>query len=117
MINNFVFQKLKDKFMEAPVAKKMHVFRSEETILNILADYKKSNLSIKAFCIENNIASATLHHWKRKYRRRSVKPAKPAGFATLQITSPPVAEPLFAVVKEIKIYQWVTAAYLKELLA
>ena len=104
--------------MEKPVAKKIRVFRSEETILNILAEYKKSGLSIKAFCIENSIASATFHNWKKKYSKRTVKPAKPTGFSALQITSPPaVAEPLFAAVKEIKIYQWVTAAYLKELLA
>jgi hypothetical protein len=36
----------------------------------------------------------------------------------LQITPPATSGvPLFAEVKEIKIYQWVTAAYLKELLA
>ena len=104
--------------METPVGKKVHVFRSEEAILNIIADYKKSKLTAKAFCIQNNIASATFHTWKRKYSRRSVKSAKPAGFAALQITTTPaVAEPLFAAVNGIKIYQWVTAAYLKELLA
>ena len=103
--------------METPVAKKVHVFRSEETILNIIADYKKSKLSVKAFCVQNNIASATFHTWKKKYSRRSVKPAKSAGFAALRITSPATSgAPLFAEVKEIKIYQWVTAAYLKELL-
>lgn len=104
--------------MEIPVAKEKRLFRSEEMILNILADYKQSKLSIKAFCIENNIASASFHHWKKKYGKRSVKPGKPTGFATLQITPPVAIEtPLFAKVKEIKIYQWVTAAYLKELLA
>ena len=103
--------------MEAPVAKKIRLFRSEETILNILTEYKKSKLSVKAFCVQNNIASATFHTWKKKYSRRSVKPVKQAGFAALEITTPVVAESLFAVVKGIKIYQWVTAAYLKELLA
>ena len=104
--------------METPVAKKVRVFRSEEAILNILGEYKKSKLSIKSFCIENNIAQASFHNWKKKYSKRTVKAAKPAGFAALQITSPAISEaPLFAEVKEIKIYQWVTAAYLKELLA
>ena len=98
--------------------KKIRIFRGEETILNILADYKKSKLSIKAFCIEHNIASATFHNLKRKYSKHSVKPAKPTGFAKLQITPPAiVSAPLFAEVKEIKIYQWVTAAYFRELLA
>jgi transposase-like protein len=104
--------------METPVAKKIRVFRSEETILNILADYKKSGLSIKAFCIENDIAQASFHNWKKKYSKRTVKPGRQPGFAKLQITTPVIASaPLFAEVKEIKIYQWVTAAYLKELLA
>jgi transposase-like protein len=104
--------------METSAAKKIHVFRGEEAILNILADYKKSNLSIKAFCLEHNIASASFHNWKKKYSRRTIKPAKPTGFAALQITSPATSKaPLFAEVKEIKIYQWVTAAYLKELLS
>jgi hypothetical protein len=104
--------------METPVAKKVRIFRREEKILSLLDEYKKSGLSIKAFCIENNIASATFHNWKKKYSKRLVKPAKPSGFAELQITSPAISgTPLFAEVKEIKIYQWVTAAYLKELLA
>ncbi len=104
--------------METSAAKKLRVFRGEEAILNILADYKKSKLGIKAFCLEHNIASATFHNWKKKYSKRLVKPAKPSGFAKLQITSPATSgTPLFAEVKEIKIYQWVTAAYLKELLS
>jgi transposase-like protein len=104
--------------METPVAKMTRVFRGEEAILNILAEYKKSKLSIKTFCLEHNIASATFHNWKKKYSKRSVKPAKVTRFAELQITSPATTgTPLFAEVKEIKIYQWVTAAYLKELLS
>jgi Transposase len=103
--------------MERAIAKKIRVFRSEETILNILAEHKKSGLSIKIFCIQNNIASASFHNWKKKYSKRTVKPGRQPGFAKLQIT-PPVTSgvPLFAEVKEIKIYQWVAAAYLKELL-
>ena len=104
--------------METSAAKKIRVFRGEEAILNILADYKKSKLSIKAFCLEQNIASATFHNWKKRYGKLTQKVNRTIGFAALQITTTPaVAEPLFASVKEIKLYQWVTAAYLKELLA
>jgi hypothetical protein len=104
--------------METPVAKKARIFRSEEAILNILADYKKSKLSIKTFCIEKDIAKASFHNWKKKYGKRTVKLGRQGSFAELQITPPAiVSAPLFAEVKEIKIYQWVTAAYLKELLA
>ena len=104
--------------MEIPVAKKIRIFRSEEKILDILADYKKSELNIKTFCAANNIASATFHTWKKRYGKGVVKSFKSTGFAALQVTSPAtIGAPLFAEVKEIKIYQWVTAAYLKELLA
>lgn len=104
--------------METPPVKKVRLFRSEETILNILGEYKKSKLSIKSFCIEKNIAQASFHNWKKKYGKRTVQKSKPVGFAALQITSPSaIQESLFAEVKEIKIYQWVTAAYLKELLS
>lgn len=104
--------------METPSSKTIRKFRGKESILHLLGEYKKSKLSVKAFCLENSIASGTFHNWKKKYGGRSGKPAKPTGFAALQIDSTPAAgEPLFASVKEIKIYQWVTAAYLKELLA
>ncbi|HMG66710.1 MAG TPA: transposase, partial [Chitinophagaceae bacterium] len=73
--------------METPALKKVRVFRSEEKIFNILDEYRKSNLSIKAFCIENNIASASFHNWKKKYSQRTVKPAKAPGFAALQVTA------------------------------
>ncbi len=100
--------------METPASKKIRIFRNEEHILSLLNEYKKSGLSIKTFCGTNNIPSATFHNWRKKYGKRAVKPI---GFTALQITTTPVAEPaLFASVKKIKIYQWVTAACLKELL-
>ena len=104
--------------METISAKKVRVFRGKGTILNILSEYKKSNLSVKAFCIKNNIASASFHNWKKKYSNSRTSRAAHAGFTTLRITpSAPVAGPgLFAEVNSIKIYQPVTAAYLKELL-
>ena len=104
--------------MEAPVSKKIRIFRGEETILNILGEYKKSNLSIKAFCAANDIAQASFCNWKKKYCKSLVKPAKSAGFTSLQIAPDAVsASVLFAEVNHIRIYQPVTAAYLKELLA
>jgi hypothetical protein len=103
--------------METLSSKKICVFRGKESILRILDEYKKSGLSIKAFCLQNKINPASFHNWKKKYCGGLVNPAKRTGFAAVQITVPPaVAEPLFVSVKEIKIYQWVTAAYLKELL-
>ncbi len=105
--------------METTSAKKIRIFRGAENILHILDEYRKSNLSVKAFCIENNIASASFHNWKKKYNKPAVKPGKQRGFTALQVTPfIPVMEPaLFAEIKGIKIYQQVDAVYLKELLA
>lgn len=105
--------------MEISALKKVRVFRGKETILNILGEYKKSNLSIKAFCIENNIASASFHNWKKKYSDNRANRVAQPGFTTLRINpSVPVMEPaLFAEVRGIKIYHRVDAVYLKELLA
>lgn len=105
--------------METISAKKVRVFRGEETILNILSEHQKGNLSIKSFCDENNIAYASFHNWKKKYSNSQASRAAQPGFAALRVTpSGPVAGPgLFAEVNSIKIYQPVTAAYLKELLA
>lgn len=105
--------------MEATITKKVRSFRSKETILNILGEYEKSSLSIKAFCAQQNIASASFCNWKKKYKSMaSARTVKGSSFATLQIMAPVAEQPaLFAQVKEIKIYQPVSAAYLKELLA
>ncbi len=101
--------------METMAAKKVRIFRDKETILNILGDYEKSNLSVKAFCNENNIAPGSFHNWKKKY---SNSRAVQSGFTSLRIVpSAPASGPgLFAEVNSIKIYQPVSAAYLKELL-
>lgn len=103
--------------METITAKKVRVFRGEETILKILDECKKSNVAVNKFCADNGISPGTFHNWKKKYSNNPVKPDAQPGFTTLQINSSArVAEPgLFAEVNGIKIYQPVTAAYLKEL--
>ncbi len=105
--------------METPSFKKVRIFRSKENILNILDGYRKSNLSVKAFCDLNQIANATFHNWKKRYSKVKSKQDKPSGFASLQIMpSVQAAESsLFAEVKGIKIYQPVAADYLKALLS
>ncbi len=104
--------------METISVKKVRVFRDKETILGILGQYEGSNLSIKEFCIENNIAPASFHNWKKKYNGSRSRGATQPGFTTLGVRpSAAVAGPgLFAEVNSIKIYQPVSAAYLKELL-
>lgn len=104
--------------METISVKKVRIFRDKETIFGILGQYERSHLSIKEFCLENNIAPASFHNWKKKYSGSRSSRATQPGFATLRVTpSAAVAGPgLFAEINSLKIYQPVSAAYLKELL-
>jgi len=82
------------------------------TILRILQEQAQSGQNIKSFCSTRGIAGGTFHRWKHKYGTGENHSAK--GFVSLQITP---ESGLFAVVGGIKIYQPVSAAYLKELMS
>jgi hypothetical protein len=100
--------------MDSNTDNKVRIFRKREAILEILNEQKNSSLSIKTFCEKNNLASASFHNWKKRYGNDGT--ARP-GFTKLQITTPAAGSVLFAEVYGIKIYQPVSAAYLKELLS
>ena len=102
--------------METFPLAKVNRIDAQEKMFRLLDEYQKRDCSLKAFCFENKIAPATFHYWKKKYRGSIVNKHEPSGFAAVHITTPP-ATGLFAEVHGIKIYQWVSAAYLKELLA
>lgn len=92
-------------------------FRNKAVILDLLKAYQQSGLSIQAFCVEQNIATGNFHRWKKQYSQ-DVKADQPVitGFSSLQIERSP-GERLFAEVKGVKLYQPVSAAYLKELVS
>lgn len=97
--------------MEEKQEKGSRKFRGKVAILQLLAEQNQSGQSIKSFCAAHGIATGTFHNWKHKYGSGSSQ--EPTGFASLQI----IPEPgLFAMVGNIRIYQPVSAAYLKELL-
>jgi len=86
-------------------------FRGESAIIKLLQEQVQSGQSIKSFCAAHGIAEGTFHNWKHRHGSGA---NMRSGFATVQI----IPEPgLFAMVAGIKIYQPVSAAYLKELLA
>ncbi len=98
--------------MEEKKEKAARKFRGETAIVKLLQEQVQSGQSIKSFCAAHGIAEGTFHNWKHRYGT-VVAPAS-GGFTTLQV----IAEPgLFAMVGTIKIYQPVSAAYLKELLS
>jgi len=95
--------------------KKVKVFRSKQEIERLLQEWKKSGQSVKSFCAGLHISEGTFYHWKEKYAKGNVA-TKKAGFAPIEIVAS-ARTGLFAEVGSIKIYQPVSAAYLKELLA
>ena len=86
-------------------------FRGKTAIANLLQEQSRSGQSIKSFCADRGIAEGTFHNWRHK---QSGQVDASSGFTRVQILPEPG---LFAVVGGIKIYQPVSAAYLKELLA
>jgi hypothetical protein len=97
--------------MQESKEKVVRKFRGKTAIVRLLEEQSRSGQSIKSFCAANGIAEGTFHNWKHRYNGEV---DACAGFATVQL----IAEPgLFAAVGGIKIYQSVSAAYLKELLA
>lgn len=101
--------------MESASRKKAKVFRSKQEIERILKEHAQSDLSVKAFCAGLHIAEGTFYNWKQKYSKGCGATGK-VGFTPIEIV-PSVGNGLFAEVRSIRIYQPVSAAYLKELLA
>jgi hypothetical protein len=93
--------------------KKAKVFRSKQEIEQLLKKHAQSGQSVKAFCSDLQISEGTFYHWKEKYSKSIA--TKQTGFVPVKIVSS-AGNGLFAEVGNIKIYQPVSAAYLKELL-
>ena len=85
-------------------------------IRSLLEEFEKSQVSVSTFCLTHNLCKGTFHKWCSRYKTK--KQHSGSGFAALKITSSPGqgSSTLFAEVHGIKIYQPVTAGYLKELI-
>ena len=90
--------------------------RSKQQIKDLLHEFDKSTGTVNEFCKLHSISKGTFHKWKSRYRLASGN-TKRSGFAKLDVMDPSLPAPaLFAEVKGIRIYQPVTASFLKELL-
>ena len=85
-------------------------FRGKAVIQQLLKEQAESGQSIKLFCAERGVAAGNFHRWKQQYGAGELESA--TGFAKLQIIP---TSGLFATVGDIKLYQPVSAGYLKEL--
>ena len=97
--------------MQENQEKVVRKFRGKIAIVKLLQEQNRSGQNIKTFCAAHGIAEGTFHNWKHKY---AGEVDARSGFTAVQIIPDPG---LFAMVGGIKIYQPVSAAYLKELLA
>jgi transposase-like protein len=104
--------------MEQIIEKRTRQRRSNQQILQLLEEFEKSKATVKDFCKKHGISTGNFHKWKSRYRSKSVIKSKASGFAAIDVVSSPqvVSHLLFAEVGSIKIYQPVSATFLKSLL-
>lgn len=100
--------------------------QTEQQIINLLNKYSGSDINAIDFCKKHSIVKGTFYAWKKKYQHKINPTDKAIGFVPLTIS---VSEQsscdeecvLFAEVivesgKSIKLFQQMSAAYLKELI-
>jgi hypothetical protein len=98
---------------QKPVLKR----RSRQELITLLKEFEKcEGVTAKAFCQLHQIRESAFYSFRKRFHKK-VKAAKPAGFVQIK---PPIATSdrpgvLFAEVKGIKLYQPVSADYLKTL--
>jgi hypothetical protein len=89
-------------------------FRGKEVILDLLHQQEQSGLTVKAFCQARSLPEGNFRKWKNRYLTNE-SDSRPVGFARVEVSNSPSF--LFAEVIGIRIFQPVSAAYLKELLS
>jgi hypothetical protein len=100
--------------MEQAEEKSLRRRRNRQQIRSLLIEFEKSELTVKDFCNQHAISPANFHKWKSRYKSNERGKKKTLGFATVDVVSSSTS--LFAEVKGIRIYQPVSASFLKELL-
>jgi hypothetical protein len=97
--------------------------RSEQDILALLKAYENSEgITVKDFCKRNGFSDAAFYTWRKRYHNKQQQTRNSKGFMPVKLTRssyvPPNNEPLlFAEVKGIRLYHFVSADYLKALLS
>jgi hypothetical protein len=102
--------------MEQSTVTKTRTRRTQQQIGDLLAEFDKGNFTVKEFCRLKGVSYGNFHKWKSRLKNVGSAPNNSAGFARLLVHSASDSS-LFAEVKGIRLFQPVSAAYLKELLA
>ena len=85
--------------------------RTAKEIKELLELFDSSGMSAKQFCTANGFSETVFYKWRGRYRAVEEK----NGFVPLQVAASE-SPGLFAEVNGIRIYQAVSASFLKELL-
>jgi hypothetical protein len=88
--------------------------RNKEQIMDLLRVFESSNFSVKEFCKTHKINAVNFHKRRSRYNVKTGGKKRISGFASVDVASP--RSGLFAEVNGIRIYQPVSASFLKELL-
>lgn len=102
--------------MEQTENTSLRVRRNNKQIQELLDQFENSDGDVGVFCKIHNINLSTFHKWQSRYQRKTDMDSSPS-FITLAAPPSHSNASLFAEVGTIKIYQPVTASYLKELVS
>ncbi len=92
--------------------RKNRKFRSKAEILELIGQQQQSGLSVREFCGSAALSESSFNNWMRRYKNEDDRPE--GSFAAVHVQSVQSGV-LFAEIRGIKIYQPVSAGFLKEL--
>ena len=84
-------------------------------IVELLEQFDKSNNTAAEFCRRHQINIASFHKWRSRYKPAAISSTTTPGFASVEVIGAASSSSLFAEVNGIRIYQPVSAAFLKAL--
>lgn len=91
----------------------------QQKMFDIIEQWNKSDLPIKEFCIQRQIANATFHYWLKKYRNKDE--GKSAAFIPIRVkeikSGPVFAELSLPDGRRLMFYQSLECSFVKSLLS
>lgn len=97
------------------LSKEQHLRRSEDTIKEIIAEYKRSSFTVREYCAHKGINTGTFYCWLSKYRNK--KENRPiSAFVPVTIKEEHNEGNLYAEYKGLKFYQPMSVEFFKALI-
>ena len=97
------------------LSKEHPIRRSEDSIKELISDYKRRSFTVKEYCAEKGINTGTFYCWLSKYRNNKEKRTS-AAFVPVMIKEEPAEENLYAEYKGLKFYQPMSVEFFKALI-